>query len=95
MATDPKPKKELNPKYLAFIRTQPDIITGQTPSNAHHTDGKWNDYLAVSIIEPYHTVLGVGVHAIGKKTFQEKHNIDFRDIIIKNLIKYIKKLEGK
>jgi len=91
---NPKPHNEKNPKYLDYIRSKPDIIEQKSPSNAHHVKRK-NDYWTVSIREPWHTVLGSGVHAVGVQTFQDKHSIDFNVIIIENLIGYIKRLEGE
>jgi len=89
-----KPHGERNEKYLNHVRSLPDIIEGKSPSNAHHVKRK-NDYWTVPIREPWHTVLNHGVHAVGVNTFQEEHSIDFKDIIIENLIRYIKGLEGK
>jgi len=79
--------------YLTYIRSQPCLITGRTPSTPHHTVTKGaggSDYLTVPLTEPYHTDLNQGVHGIGRETFQERHNIDFKDEIIRLLIGYIR-----
>lgn len=70
-----------DPKYLAYIRTQPCVICGSTDTeriHAHHTSGagrgtgiKSADYFAVPLCYLHHHE----VHQQGCKCF-EKHGID-------------------
>ena len=87
----PKPKRIVDEDYLEFIKRRSCIICGKAPpSDAHHVRTRGaggSDYEATSLCRQHHSE----VHAIGRKTFQKKYNIDFRDVIIKNLIAYISK----
>lgn len=84
-----KPKAYRNKKYLEFIRTLPCCVC-KGFSEAHHGDTgglavKCNDTRSIPLCHRCHQES----HAIGKKTFQERHNIDFRDIQIRCLETYI------
>jgi hypothetical protein len=93
----PKPKRETSKKYLEYIKTLPcccrdNDCTGD--SVPHHTITKGaggSDLLTVPLCGFHH----YKVHLWGRSAFQTFYNIDFQDIIIANLIGYIKKLEGK
>ena len=90
-----KTKTFRSERYLKFIRQQPCLISGSSPCVPHHTSKsgvslKGSDYETVPLIPELHSEL----HAIGQKTFQEKHNVDFSACITRLLSEYINKLEG-
>jgi hypothetical protein len=81
-------------RYLQFIRQQKCIVCSSCHSEPHHiqTAGKGikcSDLLTVPLCRFHHTEC----HTIGRKTFQEKHNIDFKEEVIKYMKMYIEKLE--
>jgi len=87
---DPKPVTDKDPKYLAWIRKQPCVITGRTPCEAHHTQTggmgmKGSDYSAI----PMHHSEHMKCHQLGEKTFWlEMWIVD--KLIIEHLVRYIK-----
>jgi len=88
MTPDPKPVTDKDPKYLAWIRKQPCVITGRTPCEAHHTQTggmgmKGSDYSAL----PLHHAEHQRCHQGGAITFWRN---DVKQLIIDHLIKYIK-----
>ena len=85
----PKPKTDKDPKYLAWVRKQPCVITGRTPCEAHHTQTggtamKGSDYAALPLYFEMHREHD----RVGKKTFWRLY--DVKQIIIDHLVRYIK-----
>lgn len=90
----PKHKREVNKKYLAWVRSQPCIICGRLPSDAHHIKSKaayGSDYTTVCLCRGHHSE----VHSLGRDTFQKLHTLSFKDEVIKLLVSYIKRLKGQ
>ena len=86
----PKPQTYRSKKYLSYIRSLACVICDSPGAHAHHTVTggkglKGSDFKTVPLCIHHH----IEVHGTGKDTFQEKYNIDFKDIIIKNLEDYI------
>lgn len=89
-------KKKLyrSERFKIFIREQPCHICSK-PSDPHHlstggTGIKGTDLSCFPLCRRCHTEY----HTEGKKTFADKHNIDFKHELIKYLMKYICFLEG-
>jgi len=85
----PKQKREQDKKYLEYIRSLPCVVCDM-PGEPHHVVSRkayGSDYKAIPLSREYHSEC----HSIGKNTFQERYNLDFNEIIIKNLIGYIKR----
>lgn len=79
-----KQKREVDKKYLSFIREQRCLVgyvcTGDIVY--HHTKTRGaggSDYLTIPLCHKHH----VEVHQVGVKTFQEIYNIDFENNINK------------
>ena len=88
MTPDPKPQTDKDPKYLAWIRKQPCVITGKTPCEAHHTETggvgmKGSDYSAL----PLHHAEHRRCHQVGVVRFW---HISIQGSIIDHLVRYIK-----
>ncbi|OPY03520.1 MAG: hypothetical protein A4E60_00185 [Syntrophorhabdus sp. PtaB.Bin047] len=88
-------KTHRSPKYLAFIRRQPCVVSGSSPSVPHHTSKagmalKGSDYLTVPLTPELHSEL----HTIGQESFQRKYNVDFSVCITRLLSAYVNRLEG-
>ena len=90
----PKPLRVKDKAYLAYITTQPWLCIGTRGHVCvgdvvyHHTVTRkagGSDYLAVPLCGSAHPEC----HTIGRDTFQQKYNLDFRDEIIRLLSKYI------
>ena len=81
---------------MAFIRQQPCIVSGFSPTVPHHTSKagmalKGSDYLTVPLKPELHSEL----HTIGQETFQRKYNIDFSGCIARLLSEYVNQLEAR
>ena len=100
----PKPQRENDKKYLAYIRTLPCLIGGCTGKAVpHHESGlsddpsmamKCSDYLAVPMCLYHHDKR----HTIGFKTFWKIYRIDPRVVVDRLRIGYkigCKKLKTK
>lgn len=90
-----KPAAYRDNKYLEFIRTLPCCVCNGY-SEAHHSETggmavKCNDTRAIPLCHRCH----YECHTIGRKTFQERRNIDFRDVQIRCLEKYIIGMNAK
>ena len=82
--------------YKEFIRGQDCCVTGKMGSEIenvipHHVDSrgmgtKCSDYKTVPLCQSTHLEL----HQIGKRKFLEKHAVDFKEVIIHCLSKYIR-----
>lgn len=79
----------LNPQYLDFVRNQACIVCGVQPVDVHHAKTKGSggsDLTAVPLCRFHHQEC----HQIGRQSFQEKYQFDFRDCQIKSLERYVK-----
>lgn len=72
----PKTKAERDAKYLAWVRTQPSVVSGQFGCVAHHVVGhgrcgtvKTSDYLAIPLTDLEHKAL----HQYGWRTWESRH----------------------
>ena len=93
----PKQKREVDKDYLAYLRKQP-CLAWDCPNKAevHHDPSVaagGSDYLALPLCPEEHHI--PGVHAMGKDTFQKRHNINFDKERIRLLKGYIKELKAK
>jgi hypothetical protein len=84
-----KSKTYKNPKYLEYIRTLPCCVC-RRGAEPHHADTggvgiKCSDTRAIPLCHRCH----VECHAIGRNTFQEKNNIDFKTVQVKCLEEFI------
>ena len=94
MNPQPKNKTDKDPKYLAWIRKQPCVITGKTPCEAHHTQTggigmKGNDYSAL----PLHHAEHQRCHQVGARTFWGIIVYDLDRLIIDHLVRYIRSVD--
>ena len=86
-----KPKTYKNSKYLEYIRMLPCCACRRSSVDPHHADTggtgmKCSDTRAIPLCHKCH----MECHALGRNTFQERHNIDFKSIQIQCLEKFIK-----
>jgi hypothetical protein len=76
-----------NPKYLAWIRTQPCLVCGATRSiEAAHTGPhglgqKSPDTSAVPLCAKHHRTGNDSYHRLGPRKFSEVHNLDLVAIV--------------
>lgn len=82
-------------RYLAFIRSLPCCICRIKPCDPHHSETgglgiKASDLTAIPLCRICHSIC----HAIGRETFQKKRRVDFLNIRIDCLEKYIEKGAG-
>ena len=78
----------LNPQYLEYVKQQACIVCGVTPVDAHHAKTKGSggsDLTAVPLCRYHHREC----HDIGRQSFQEKYQFDFRDSQLKSLQSYV------
>jgi hypothetical protein len=86
---DPKPTAPRDPAYLAFVRSKPCIVC-MGPAEAHHALGrrgtgvKPSDFGCIPVCRKHHYEL----HHWGGKSFQSKHDVDFREIALNLLHLY-------
>lgn len=82
--------------YMAFIRNQPCIVDGKVPSDSHHCAGsagtalKNTDLTCIPLCRWCHS----SIHTIGRRSFEEQHNISISTELYKWLMRYICTLEG-
>lgn len=87
-----KQKTYRDERYLGYIRTLPCCVCGRSNAEPHHADTggvgiKCNDTRAIPLCHICHTEC----HSIGKGTFQERKNVDFKAVQIRCLEGYILK----
>ena len=92
-----KPKRYENKEYREYIKSQPCCVTsmmivnedtGKVESDPHHTASKGaggSDLSCVPLLHELHQES----HAIGQDTFQKKYDIDFKEVRLKLLEKWI------
>jgi len=91
----PKQKREIDKKYLAYIRKQPCLVYPcPFKSSAHHDPSKGSggsDYETLPLCEEggHHIE---GVHKLGRETFQKKLGLDFDADRIRLLMGYIEEI---
>src|SRR5689334_23277870 len=82
-------KPQRNPRYLAWIRTQPCCVCGSTRGiEASHTGPhglgrKSSDSSAIPLCARHHRTGVDSYHRLGPRKFSEKHNLNLRAIIRK------------
>ena len=96
----PKPKTKRDPKYLAWIRTLPCCVCGSRSGGnvvAHHESIlgrghgiKASDYETLPMCDGSPGCHPIR-HAMGKLSFYQFTNLDYKKEIIKNLIEYFGK----
>ena len=77
----PKSKRWESKKYRQWVSTLPCIICLKTPSAPHHVkikghggmSRKPSDYWCIPLCHEHH----LEIHNAGKRTFAERHNIDY------------------
>ena len=80
-------KPQRNPRYLAFIRTQPCCVCGSTRGiEASHTGPhglgqKSPDSSAIPLCAKHHRTGADSYHRLGPRKFSEKHNLDILAIV--------------
>lgn len=74
----PKPIREVNKKFLEFIKTQPCCVCG-SKSEPHHTrsvGSGGSDMSCVGLCRQHHAE----VHQIGKSRFKGKYGFDLEQV---------------
>lgn len=87
MTAIPKPQRELDPDYLAYVRKQPCCVSGKTPVDAHHVrignvggvGTKPSDWMAIPLHRDFHREF----HDLGIMGFETKYGIDCAAIVLK------------
>jgi hypothetical protein len=80
-------KPQRNPRYLAWIRTQPCCVCGSRRSiEASHTGPhgigqKSPDSSAIPLCAKHHRTGNDSYHRLGPRKFSEKHNLDIPAIV--------------
>ena len=92
-----KPVRYKNEAYKEYIKQQPCCVTGMMivnqdtgniESDPHHTISKGaggSDLSCVPLLHELHQEC----HSIGQETFQKKYDIDFKEVRLKLLEKWI------
>jgi len=80
-------KPARNPKYLAWIRTQPCLVCGSTRwieaahTGPHGLGQKSPDTSAVPLCAKHHRTGNDSYHRLGPRKFGEVHNLDLQAIV--------------
>lgn len=88
----PKPQVHRSQEYMAFVRTLPCYICGNPETEAHHSEGghsmaqKGDDTSCVPLCHVHHAE----IHQLGKRSFEEKYDLDLRIVNLYVLREYIK-----
>ena len=78
-----------NPRYLAWIRTQPCCVCGSKMAIAashtgpHGLGQKSPDSSAIPLCLKHHRTGNDSYHRLGPRKFAQKHNLDIRAIVVK------------
>lgn len=92
-----KPKRYENKEYREYIKQQPCCVTGmmivnqdtgKTESDPHHTISKGaggGDLSCVPLLHELHQEC----HSTGQETFQKKYEVNFKEVRLKLLEKWI------
>jgi hypothetical protein len=93
-------KPQRNPRYLAFIRTQPCCACGSTRGiEASHTGPhglgqKSPDSSAIPLCAKHHRTGADSYHRLGPRKFSEKHNLNIPAIVRRLNLKPIIRVEA-
>ena len=80
-------KPARNPRYLAWIRTQPCVVCGSRRGiEASHTGPrgigqKSSDLSAIPLCHRHHRTGNDSYHKLGQRRFAEVHNLDIPEIV--------------
>jgi hypothetical protein len=80
-------KPQRNPRYLAWIRTQPCCICGSrkgieaSHTGPHGIGQKSPDTSAIPLCAKHHRTGNDSYHRLGPRKFSEKHNLDIPAIV--------------
>ena len=77
--TFPKPIREVDERFLDFIREQPCCLCYRWPTDPHHLDSRGSggsDYSAVPLCRVCHT----RAHQLGERLIRQRHGVDMREI---------------
>jgi hypothetical protein len=92
-----KSKRYKNEAYKEYVKQQPCCVTGMmivneatgiTESDPHHTESKGSGGSDLSCVPLLHE-LHQESHSIGQDTFQEKYNVNFKEVRLRLLEKWI------
>ena len=92
-------KPPRNPKYLAWIRTQPCLVCGSTRwieaahTGPHGLGQKSPDTSAVPLCAKHHRTGNDSYHRLGPRRFSEVHNLDLIEIVRRLNIKPIVRIQ--
>lgn len=82
--------------YRIFIHTCPCIIANVKGVEAHHEGfdngvmgSKVSDINCIPLIPEYHTFGPLSIHRLGWREFERVHNVDLRDIILRQIEYFI------
>jgi hypothetical protein len=88
-----------NPKYLAWIRTQPCLVCGSTRwveaahTGPHGLGQKSPDTSAVPLCAKHHRTGNDSYHRLGPRRFAELHNLDLAAIVRRLNLKPVIRIE--
>ena len=90
----PKPETYRSEAYLKFVSSLPCVISGNPgPNDPHHAgEGsrgmglKADDLTAIPLAHKYHQE----IHAIGRRSFEEKYHVNLWELIAKTQAEYIR-----
>ena len=89
-----------NPKYLAWIRTQPCLVCGSTRwieaahTGPHGLGQKSPDTSTVPLCAKHHRTGNDSYHRLGPRSFAELHNLDLAAIVRRLNLKPVIRIEG-
>lgn len=89
-----------NPKYLAWIRTQPCLVCGSTRwieaahTGPHGLGQKSPDTSAVPLCSTHHRTGNDSYHRLGPRRFGEVHNLDLVAIVRRLNLKPLVRIQG-
>jgi hypothetical protein len=93
-------KPARNPPYLAWIRTQPCVVCGQTQwieaahTGPHGLGQKSPDLSAIPLCAKHHRTGKDSYHKLGPRKFAEVHNLNVPTIVKRLNMKPVVRIEG-
>jgi len=91
----PKIQPYRNKKYLDWVALQPSVISGKPADEGHHIKGhgyggsvKPSDVFTFPLTREEHTEF----HNIGWCSWEDKYNVDQRDLVLQTIEKYAKEV---
>lgn len=88
-----KKKRYINKAYVEYIKQQPCCVSRVVGVDPHHTKSVGSGGSDLTCIPLSHKLHQEG-HQIGWDTFQVKYNIDFRDVRIELLERWVEEESG-